>query len=364
MSPAADPEMRRWGTLPDGQEVRLFVLHAPNGLSVTLGEYGARLLRVQVPDRHGVPGDVLLGHPELSAYLEQEDALYFGATVGRVANRIARGRFTLDGTAYRLAVNNPPNHLHGGPGGFHAVRWVGESFSGSGERGVQFRRTSPDGEEGYPGTLQVTARYTLSDGGWLTLDCRAETDAPTPVSLTNHAYWNLADGGAGSVLGHTLALPADQFLVVDDTAIPTAAAEVAGTAFDFRTAKPLGQDIGRPDRQLRQAGGYDHHFVLPDRGGELCRAATLSDPGSGRQLEVWTSEAGVQLYSGNFLGGGVIGWNGARYGQHSAVCLETQQAPNAVNQPQLDCLGPGLVILRPGQHYHTRIQWRFSALPE
>lgn len=360
-----DLETRPWGTLPDGQDVGLFVLRAPNGLTVTLGEYGARLLRVQVPDRHGVPGDVLLGHPDLEAYLTQEDALYFGATIGRVANRIARGHFTLDGTAYRLPINDPPNHLHGGPGGFHSARWPGTPTTGEGgTRGVTFRLHSPDGEDGYPGAVDVTARYTLSDDGVLTLECWADTDAPTPLSLTNHAYWNLADGGAGSVLDHTLSLPASEFLAVDDTAIPTAMLGVAGTPFDFREGKTLGQDIAAPSPQLQGAGGYDHHFVLPDSGGELRRAAALADPGSGRQLEVWTTEHGVQLYSGNFLSGQVVGWAGARYRQHSAVCLETQQAPDAVNQPWLDRLGTGSVIVRPGQQYRTQTQWRFSALPE
>ncbi len=366
MVSAPDLETRRWGTLPGGQDVQLFVLRAPNGLTVTLGEYGARLLRVQVPDRHGLPGDVLLGHPDLGAYLEQDDALYFGATIGRVANRTALGRFELEGRAYQLAINNPPNHLHGGPGGFHAVRWHGEALpdEGGGVRGVVFRYLSPDGEEGYPGAVEVTARYTLSDDGVLTLDCWAEPDAPTPISMTNHAYWNLADGGAGSVLEHTLTLAADQFLAVDETAIPEALRTVAGTPFDFRTAKPLGQDIEAEDQQFQRTGGYDHHYVLPDVGGELRHAGTLHDPASGRQMEVWTTENGIQLYSGNFLSGQMVGWNGARYAWRSAVCLETQQAPDAVNQPQLDRLGTGSIIAQPARRYHTQTQLRFSAQPE
>lgn len=359
-------ETRRWGTLPDGQDVQLFVLRAPNGVTVTLGEYGARLLRVQMPDRDGVPGDVMLGHPDLTAYLEQEDALYFGATVGRVANRTARGRFELGGQEYRLALNNPPNHLHGGPGGFHAVRWEGTALEGDeGLNGVTFQYHSPDGEEGYPGAVDVTARYTLGDDGWLSLDCWASTDAPTPLNLTNHAYWNLADGGAGSVLDHTLLLPAARFLAVDDNAIPVAVTQVEGTPFDFRTGKPLGQDLDVDDAQLWRAGGYDHHFVLLNGGEGLKQAAVLNDPASGRRMEVWTTENGVQLYSGNFLGGNspggsVVGWNAARYGKHSALCLETQQAPDALNQPDLDRLGAGSIIVQPGQTYHTRTRWHFS----
>lgn len=364
MSSVNDVETRRWGTLPGDQDVQLFVLRAPDGLSVTLGEYGARLLRVQIPDRNGVLGDVLLGHPDLSAYQEQEDALYFGATVGRVANRIARGRFELGSKAYQLAINNPPNHLHGGPGGFHAMRWAGEALpdDGDGVRGVVFRFHSPDGEEGYPGAVDVTARYTLNDDGTLMLDCWAETDAPTPLSLTNHAYWNLADGGAGSVLEQTLTLNADQFLAVDDTAVPIGVISVQGTPFDFRAAKPLGQDIGTENEQLRRGGGYDHHFVLAGSGGELRQAARLADAASGRRMEIWTTENGVQLYTGNFLSGGVVGWNGARYAWRSALCLETQQAPDAVNQPELDRLGGGSIVVQPGQSYRTRTQWRFSVL--
>ncbi|MDV6375286.1 aldose epimerase family protein [Deinococcus arenicola] len=358
--PAADVETRHWGTLPGGQDVQLFILRASNGVTVTLGEYGARLLRAQMPDHDGKLGDILLGHPDLSAYLEQEDALYFGATVGRVANRIARGRFELGGTEYQLAVNNPPNHLHGGPGGFHAVRWEGEVSEGL--NGVTFRYHSPDGEEGYPGAVEVTARYTLSAEGWLTLDCWATTNAPTPLSLTNHAYWNLADGGAGSVLGQTLTLAARQFLAVDGGAIPVEVRDVEGTPFDFRAGKPLGQDIGAENEQLQQAGGYDHHFILESKADELRHAATLSDPSSGRQMQVWTTENGVQLYSGNFISGSFVGWDGARYEKHSAACLETQQAPNAVNQPELDSLGQKPVILQPGQTYRTTTQWRFLVM--
>ncbi|CAM3717888.1 Aldose 1-epimerase [Deinococcus saxicola] len=359
----AGVETRRWGTLPDGQHVQLFVLRAPNGLSVTLGEYGARLLRVQMPDRDGVPGDLLLGHPDLTAYLEQQDALYFGATVGRVANRTARGRFELGEQQYQLAINNPPNHLHGGPGGFHAVRWEGAALDGDeGLNGVTFHYHSPDGEEGYPGAVDVTARYTLGGNGWLSLDCRVSTDAPTPLNLTNHAYWNLADGGASSVLDHTLLPSATQFLAVDDTAIPDTVTEVQGTPFDFRAGKPLRQDLDADNAQLRGAGGYDHHFVLLNGGRGLKQAAVLSDPASGRRMEVWTTENGVQLYSGNFLSGSVVGWNGARYGKHAALCLETQQAPDAVNQPELDRLGAASIIVQPGQPYHTRTRWHFSVM--
>ncbi|GGM14452.1 aldose epimerase family protein [Deinococcus aerophilus] len=358
MSPLPELETRPWGRLPGGPDVSLFTLRTPGGLSVRLGEYGARLLRVQAPDRHGALGDVLLGHPDLAPYLHEPEARYFGALIGRVANRIAHGTFTLGGAAHRLARNDPPHHLHGGPGGFHAVRWVGTPFSGNGERGVEFRRLSPDGEEGYPGALQVTARYTLTDAGVLAFEAWATTDRLTPVNLTTHAYWNLADGGAGGVLGHTLQLNSARFLAVDGGGIPEAVADAAGTPFDFQMARALGKGIEADHPQLRQAGGYDHHFLLPGAPADapLRWAATLHDPASGRRVEVSTTEPGLQVYTGNVMDGSFVGWNAACYGQHSAVCLEPQQAPDSVNQPVLDD-----IILHPGQTYHTRTEWRFSA---
>ncbi|WP_407541819.1 aldose epimerase family protein (plasmid) [Deinococcus radiomollis] len=351
-----------WGHLPDGRPVQLFTLHSAAGVSVQLTEYGARLVRVQAPDRAGVPGDVTLGHDALAPYLILDQAPYFGAAIGRYGNRIARGRFTLDGATYQLAINNPPNHLHGGPGGFDAVLWSGTPFEENGRRGVEFRYLSPDGEEGYPGALDVTVRYTLADTGTLAFEVQATATRPTPVNVTNHAYWNLADGGAGSVRPQHLEVAADRYLPIDETSIPLGEKrEVAGTPFDFRVAKPIGQDLNAPDPQFLHTGGYDHHFVLTEGGselpGELRWAATLSDPVSGRRMQLWTTEPGVQVYSGNFLDGQIVGRGGARYQQGSAVCLEPQHAPDSPNQPAFPS-----VILRPGEVYRTHSEWRFSAL--
>lgn len=352
-----------WGHLPDGRAVQRFTLTSPSGVRVQLAEYGARIVRVLAPDRSGVLADVTLGHDDLAAYLEPGRSPYFGAVVGRFANRVARGRFSIDGQAYQLPINNPPNSLHGGPGGFDAVLWAGTPFEEPDGRGVSFSYLSPDGEEGYPGALSITVRYTLTDGGTLKFAAQATTTGATPVNISNHAYWNLSSGGAGSVLDHQLTLEAGHFLPVDETLIPLGeAASVASTPFDFQQPHTVGRDLHQDHEQLRRAGGYDHHFVLPDApstaGNELRRAATLSDPGSGRQLEVWTTEPGLQVYSGNFLDGQGMGRGGARYEQHSAICLETQHAPDSPNQPSFPD-----VILRPGDQFESRTEWRFSVQP-
>jgi len=354
-----------WGHLPDGRAVQRFSLTSPSGVSVQLTEYGARIVRVLAPDRSGVAGDVTLGHDDLAAYLEPGRSPYFGAVVGRFANRIARGRFSIDGQAYQLPINNPPNSLHGGPGGFDAVLWSGTPFEEAGGRGVSFSYLSPDGEEGYPGALSATVRYTLTDEGTLKFSATATATQATPVNVSNHTYWNLASGGAGSVLEHHLTLEAGHFLPVDETLIPLGEpASVAGTPFDFRQPHTVGRDLHHDHEQLRRAGGYDHHFVLDDTqaptgpaeaGTGLRRAATLSDPVSGRQLDVWTTEPGLQVYSGNFLDGQWTGRGGARYEQHAAICLETQHAPDSPNQPAF----PG-VILRPGERFDSQTEWRFS----
>ncbi|WP_407572285.1 aldose epimerase family protein [Deinococcus altitudinis] len=351
-----------WGELRDGRPVQLFTLNSAAGVRVQLTEYGARLVRVQTLGRAGVPGDVTLGHDTLAPYLIPEQAPYFGAAVGRYGNRIAQGRFVLDDVTYQLATNNPPNHLHGGPGGFDAVLWSGTPFEESGRRGVVFRYLSPDGEEGYPGALDVTVRYALTDAGTLSFEVQATATRPTPVNITNHAYWNLADGGAGSVAKQHLEVAADRYLPIDETSIPLGEAlPVAGTPFDFQVAKPIGRDLDAPDPQFRHTGGYDHHFVLTggpsEVQGGLRLAATLLDPASGRQMQLWTTEPGLQVYSGNFLDGQIVGRGGARYQKGSAVCLEPQHAPDSPNRPAFPS-----VILRPGEVYKTRSEWRFTAL--
>jgi aldose 1-epimerase len=359
------PQGQPWGTLPDGRQVHRFSLHSASGVQVDLAEYGARLIRVQTPDRSGRLGDVMLGHEHLGPYLDRATAPYFGATVGRYANRIARGRFGLDGHEYQLAANNPPNHLHGGPGGFDAVLWAGQGFAGEGHQEVLFSRVSPEGEEGYPGAVDLRVRYTLSDSGTLAFEVQGRTTRPTLLNVTNHAYWNLASGGAQSVLDQRLTLAAQGYLPIDDTQIPLGHEEaVAGTPFDFLKPRAIGDAIGADDLQLRRAGGYDHHFVLPgpapvpgnEQATDLRWAATLSDPGSGRQLQLWTTEPGLQVYSGNFLDGTVVGRDGARYQQRASVCLEAQHAPDSPNRPEFPS-----VVLRPGVMYSTRTEWRFSA---
>lgn len=345
-----------FGQMQSGRPVQLYTLTCPGGVTAQLCDFGARLVRLQMPDRQGQVGDVTLGHDALAGYLDQERGPYFGAIVGRYANRVALGRFTLDAAEYQLPINNGPNHLHGGPNGFDRVLWQGRTFEEPGRRGVSFHYTSPDGEEGYPGEVDVTVRYALSDDGVLSFETTATTDRPTIINISNHAYWNLADGGAGSVLGQHLRLAAGQYLPVSETLIPLGeAADVRGTPFDFLAGHPIGQDIAQHDEQLRRAGGYDHHFALPDHGGEVQWAATLSDPVSGRRLELWTSEPGLQFYSGNFLDGHALGRNGAANGCRSAVCLEPQHAPDSPNGPH-----PETVTLRPGQGFHSRSEWRFT----
>ena len=356
-----------WGHLPDGRVVSLFTLTSLTGVTVQLAEYGARIVRVQVPDRAGIPGDVTLGHDRLEPYLNPEQSPYFGAVVGRFANRVAGGRFVLDDQSYQLPINNAPNSLHGGPGGFDAVLWAGTPFSGPDGAGVSFRNLSPDGDQGYPGDLSTEVRYTLTLEGVLIFEVQATTTRPTPINVSNHAYWNLDNSGGGSVLGHHLTLAADRYLPVTESLIPLGQeAQVKNTPFDFLSAKAVGQDLGVPDEQLRRAGGYDHHFMLSQSPPEqsplqspavLRWAATLEGPVSGRQMQLWTTEPGLQFYSGNFLDGQIVGRGGARYEKHSALCLETQHAPDAPNQPQL-----GLVILRPGEVFTSRTEWRFSVL--
>ncbi|WP_424952870.1 aldose epimerase family protein [Deinococcus sp.] len=354
----ARPE--RWGQMPDGRPVSRFTLTCRAGVTVQLAEYGARIVRVQVPDRTGRPGDVTLGHDTFPPYLDRAVTPYFGAVVGRYANRVALGRFELDGRTHRLPVNNGPNSLHGGPEGFDAALWAGEAFGGPEGAGVSFRLLSPDGDQGYPGALSVTVRYTLTPDGTLVFGAEATCTEATPINLSNHAYWNLEDGGTGSVLGHRLTLAADRYLPVSDTLIPLGEeAPVGNTPFDFLHPKAVGRDLTAPDEQLRRAGGYDHHFVLPPSPqspshapADLRWAGTLEAPVSGRQMQLWTTEPGLQMYSGNFLDA----QDATGYRKHSALCLETQHAPDAPNQPQL-----GHVILRPGEVFRSRTEWRFSA---
>lgn len=332
-----------FGSTPAGDPVELFTCTNRNGLVLELISYGATVKSVAVPDRHGTVGVITLGFPDLSGYLQRHP--YFGSTVGRFANRIAGARFTLDGVTYRLAANNGPNHLHGGVVGFDRVVWDAEPFENGGRAGVTFRYVSPDGEEGYPGRLDVEATYELSDSDELTMSYRATADAPTPVNLTNHTYWNL--GGGGTILDHEVQIDADRYLPVDATQIPTGViAPVADTPMDFTIPKPVGRELDDIDRI-----GYDHCFVLRHRS-RLAHAARVTDPASGRVMEVSTTQPGVQFYTGNNLTG--FEPSGG-YRRHEGLCLETQHFPDSPNRPQFPT-----TVLAPGEEYAHLTVHRFS----
>lgn len=339
-----------FGRTPDGAAVDLYTLRNAHGLTVKVMTYGCIITEIHTPDRNGQMGDIVLGFDNLDGYLRGHP--YFGCVVGRYANRIAQARFTLDGQTYTLAANNGPNALHGGLKGFDKVVWQAEPLSVPNGVAVRFRHVSPDGEEGYPGTLQALVTYTLTDDNELRLDYEATTDKPTVVNLTNHTYWNLA--GGGDIYGHELTLFADRFTPVDDTLIPTGEiAPVAGTPMDFTRPKPIGRDL----KQLtNDPQGYDHNFVLRHGGGKLAPCATVYEPKTGRVLEIRTDQPGVQFYSGNFLDGTLTGKGGWVYRQHHALCLETQHFPDSPNQPRFPS-----TVLRPGQVYKTTTVHKFSA---
>ena len=340
-----------FGRLPDGSAVDRFVL--TNGrIEVGLMSYGAAIISVRAPDRDGRLEDVVLGFDTLEDYLTR--SRYFGTVVGRVGNRIARGRFTLDEVEYQLAVNNGANHLHGGNRGFDKAVWRPEPFERDGATGVAFSYTSVDGEEGYPGMLQTSVTCTLTPGNELVLRYQATCDKPTPVNLTNHSYFNLAGRGRGDILRHQLTLDADRYTPVDEAMIPTGEiAGVEGTPFDFRTSTAIGARIDGADEQLRRGNGYDHNFVLNGAPGSLRRAASVMEPGSGRTLQVSTTEPGVQFYSGNHLD---LAHNG--FERRGAFCLETQHFPDSPNHP----LFPS-TILRPGRTYESTTVFIFGVSP-
>jgi aldose 1-epimerase len=332
----------------DGQ----YTLKNRAGMEVRLATYGARITSIKVPDREGNFTDVVLGYDDIESYKAATKKPYFGVTVGRYGNRIAEGRFTIDGKEYLLECNNEPNHLHGGVVGFDKVEWAAEPIKG----GVRFSYFSKDGEEGYPGNLDVTVTYTLTDDNGLQIVYRATTDQPTPINLTNHSYFNLAGEGTPSVLDQELMINADSYVSIDSTSIPLGPlAPVKDTPFDFRDPKPIGRDIGQKDEQLANGQGYDHNFILNKKNKELSLAATLFDPASGRFMEVLTEEPGIQFYSGNFLDGTLVGKSGRAYAHRSGICLETQHFPDSPNQPSY----PN-TILCPGDVYETRTIYRFS----
>jgi len=335
---------------PDAQ----FNLKNAHGMEVRLASFGARISSIKVPDRNGAMADVVLGFDTVEPYRSSVKKPYLGATLGRYAGRIAHGRFTLDGVEHVLAQNNGPNHNHGGVTGFDKVVWDAKQL----RNGVQFDYSSPDGEEGYPGTLKARVTYTLTDANDLIIDYRATADRATPVNLSNHTYFNLAGEGSDTVLNHELMIDAEEMLAIDKTSVPTGKiASVAGTPFDFRISKPVGRDINQTNEQLANGSGYDHTFVLNPKKGAKKPAATLHEKTSGRKLEVFTDQPGLQLYTANFLDGSLKGKSGKPYMKRSSLCLETQHFPDSPNQSRF----PN-TILRPGETYQTRTIYQFSVI--
>jgi len=337
-----------YGVTKDGQEVVQFICTNDNGLTLELINYGATVTSFKTPDKDGEFTNITLHCNDITGY--EACSSYFGATVGRYCNRIANGKFNIDGEQYTLATNNAPNHLHGGKVGFDKRIWNASEIKGADWVGVRFTLTSADGDEGYPGELEVTADYILNNGNELIVELKATTDKATHVNLTNHNYWNLSGAGSGTVYEHLLKLEADQYLPVDSTAIPTGALiDVKETPFDFTSFHPIGS---RLNDVVGDPVGYDHCFALRDQTGNMALAATVKDPASGRVMEIHTSQPGIQFYSGNFLDG-QPGSGG--FDQHTAFCLETQHFPDAPNQD-----GFASTLLEPGQQYHQKTIHKFS----
>jgi aldose 1-epimerase len=342
-----------FGKLPDGTAVDIFTLTNANGLEVRAMTYGGIIVSIRTPDRAGTLDDIVLGYDTLDGYVKNNP--YFGCITGRYANRITKGRFTLDGRTFTLATNNGPNHLHGGVKGFDKVVWKGEAVKNDRGVGVVFTYTSPDGEEGYPGALATRVIYTLTDRNELVVDYHATTDKPTVVNLTQHSYFNFT-GAARDILGHELQLDADRYTPVDATLMPTGElAPVAATPFDFRKLTAIGARIGQDHPQLTIGGGYDHNFVLARTAPGLAHAARVVEPSTGRTLDVSTTEPGIQLYTGNFLDGTITGKGGKVYQHRFAFCLETQHYPDSPNQAAFPT-----TVVRPGQAYDTTTVFRFG----
>jgi aldose 1-epimerase len=338
----------------DGKAVDLYVLTDSGGMVAKIMTYGATITELDTPDRNGTAGDVVLGFDTLAGYLGKEP--YFGAIVGRVGNRIAKGRFTLDGHTYQLATNDGPNHLHGGIKGFDKVVWNAEVVHGDAPS-VRFTYLSKDGEEGYPGNCHVTVVYTIANSDELRIEYTVTTDKDTPVNVTNHSYFNIGGAENGGILGDVLTLNADKFTVVDSTLIPTGELRaVEGTPMDFRTATPIGAHI-------KEVGGnpvgYDHNYVINSGGHGLALVGSVYDPKSGRVMEVSTTEPGVQVYSGNFLDGTITGKKGVVYNQYWGLALETQHFPDAMNHPEFQS-----DVLKAGETYKSTTIYRFSTRPK
>jgi len=341
-----------FGTAPDGTAVDLYTLHNNKGAEARISNYGGIVTSLKVRDRKGKLGDVVLGYDNLAAYIKASP--HFGCLVGRYGNRIAKGKFTLNGKEYTLAVNNGPNHLHGGLKGFDKVVWTAKPTTSPLGPALELKYVSKDGEEGYPGKLSITAVYTLTDDTALRLDFTATTDADTVCNLTHHSYFNLA--GAGDVLNHQVIIYADRFTPVDANLIPTGELRsLDGSPLDFRHAEKIGARINQADEQLKRGNGYDHNYVLNKTAGELGLAARAYEETSGRLMEVFTTEPGVQFYTGNFLDGSITGKGGWVYQFRNGFCFEPQHFPDSPNQPNFPS-----TVLKPGQTYKNTIIYKFS----
>ena len=348
-------QQQPFGKTPDGQAVSLYTLRNASGMEVTITNYGGAITTVKVPDNKKKFGDVVLGFDSVDGYASKENTSYFGALIGRYGNRLAHGRFTLDGHTYQVPTNDGPNSLHGGAVGFNRRIWQAKDASTASAQALELHYLSPDGEQGFPGNLNVTVRYTLGNQNDLRIDYSATTDKDTVLNLTNHSYFNLAGPGSGTILNNTLMLAADQFTPVDATLIPTGKLQsVAGTPFDFRKPTRIGEHINNSNEQLKLGKGYDHNFVL-NTGGDLTKvAARVEEPTTGRVLEVFTDQPGIQFYTGNFLNGQTKGIGGA-YQFRSALCLETQHFPDSPNHPNFPS-----TVLKSGQQFHSTTIYRFS----
>jgi aldose 1-epimerase len=337
-----------FGKTPDGQEVDLYTLANINGIRAKITNYGAILVSLEVPDRDGKPADITLGYDNLDGYLTRHP--YFGSTVGRYANRIGGASFKINDVEYKLAANNGPNHLHGGIKGFDKVVWKLDDIKAESDKALlKLSYLSKDGEEGYPGNLACTVTYTLTKDGELKISYEAETDKATVINLTNHSYWNLAGQGNGDILGHELMFNADRYTPVDEGLIPTGAIRsVKDSPMDFTKPMTIGSRIGQVE------GGYDHNYVLNSGGGTLSLCAKVSEPTSGRIMEIHTTEPGVQFYTGNFLDGSITGKSGKVYKKHYGFCLETQHFPDSPNKPDFPS-----AVLNPGDKYTTVTVYKF-----
>jgi len=343
-----------FGRAPEGAPAEIFTLFGDGGVTVRISNYGGVVVSVEAPGRDGKKADVVLGFKTLDEYAA--DKSFQGALIGRYGNRIAKGRFVLDGKTYVLATNNGPNHLHGGPGGFHKKVWGARVVPGPHGEALELTLLSPDNDEGYPGSLNAKVVYSLRPDNGLEIDYTATTSKPTVLNLTNHTYFNLAGEGSGDILGHEIQIDADQFTPVDATLIPTGELRaVKGTPLDFTKSTAIGARIDDAYEQMAKGGGYDHNFVLRGPAGKLRLAARVTEPKSGRVMEVLTTQPGLQFYSGNFMDGSYSGKAGKPYARRNGLCLETQHFPDSPNQPKFPS-----VVLRPGGTYHETTVYRFT----